>query len=214
MADEGALPPKLNDQLPPNYVPAPAPPSTASNASNAKKAISLRDRIHSRKAIVSESHNTIKDIVRKTRTPWGGEVPLGKDDISQLEKALAKVQRELQDREMLLEQALTKLDNREHDLKRMEDLLAAKEKVLAESSVKPTGETASPQQLQAMQRLKEEIDRRELELKEMQVAITERETFLEESENTLFDKMQSQQERETELDQREAELQAREAKLK
>ena len=66
---------------------------------------------------------------------------------------------------------------------------------------------------EALNRLKEELDRQESGLRETRQALSERELFMERSEARLFAKVQEQQERETELDQREENLLAGETRL-
>jgi len=213
LADETLAEPE-GEKLPANYVDAPPPPKVKEKKTSEHHRLSLRDRLAQSTAQSAEHHQTIAAVIRKTRTPWGGSAPLSAKDVESLEKALAVVQKELRERERLLQDTLGKLDAREKEIRRMEELLAAREQVIAEAKKGPQGDTLSPQQAEALQRLSAEIDKREEELKAMQEMLNEREAFLDESENTLFEKMQAQQERETELDQREADLDHRAAHAK
>ncbi len=71
----------------------------------------------------------------------------------------------------------------------------------------------SPEAMEAVEKLKEELEVQENAVNESKAMIKEREEFLEMSENTLFDKVMAQQERETVLEQISSDLDKREREL-
>jgi len=126
-----------------------------------------------------------------------------------LEKALRALESKVAEREMALAEAENKLAERDRALAETEALLQAREKVIdamRKQPVMPVGSAVNPAELEALGKLKEELDRQEASLKEQRLAIKEREEFLEQSETSLFSKMQAQQEKETELEQKAEDL--------
>ena len=123
-----------------------------------------------------------------------------------LEKALRALETKVAEREMALAEAENKLSERDRALAEMEALLVAREKVIDAMRKQPpvagNASSVNPAELEALGKLKEELDRQEASMKEQRQAIKEREEFLEQSEAALFEKMQSQQERETDLEQK------------
>ncbi len=143
----------------------------------------------------------------QSRTPWNatGKASLSGTQVEGLEKALRALEAKVAEREMALAEAENKLAERDRALAEMEALLLAREKVIDAMRKQPPPTAAAavnPAELEALGKLKEELDRQEASMKEQRQAIKEREEFLEQSEAALFEKMQSQQERETELEQK------------
>lgn len=155
----------------------------------------------------AEARRSIDAIMSQSRTPWtSGKPALSGTQVEGLEKALRALETKVAEREMALAEAENKLSERDRALAEMEALLIAREKVIDAMRKQPptAGITSSvnPAELEALGKLKEELDRQEASMKEQRQAIKEREEFLEQSEAALFEKMQSQQERETELEQK------------
>lgn len=157
------------------------------------------------------ARKSIDAIMSQSRPPWGGErVPLSGSQVESLEKALRALESKAAEREMALAEAENKLAERDRTLAETEALLQAREKVIdAMRKEKPAqggGGTGSAEEIAALTKLKEELDRQEASIKEQRVAQQEREDFLNQSETALFEKMQAQQEKETELEQKAEDL--------
>lgn len=156
----------------------------------------------------AEARRSIDAIMSQSRTPWNatGKASLSGTQVEGLEKALRALEAKVAEREMALAEAENKLAERDRALAEMEALLLAREKVIDAMRKQPAPTAAAaavnPAELEALGKLKEELDRQEASMKEQRQAIKEREEFLEQSEAALFEKMQSQQERETELEQK------------
>ena len=130
---------------------------------------------------------------------------LSGSQVEELEKALRALEAKVGEREMALAETETKLAERDRALAETEALLQAREKVIDAMRKQPaplTGAVVNPEELAALGKLKEELDRQEASMKEQRLAMKEREEFLEQSEAALFEKMQAQQEQETELEQK------------
>jgi hypothetical protein len=158
----------------------------------------------------AEARKSISTIMSQSRPPWGGTPTLSGPQVESLEKALRALETKAAEREMALAEAENKLAERDRALAETEALLQAREKVIdAMRKEKPAqggGETGSAEELAALTKLKEELDRQEASIKEQRAAQQEREDFLNQSETALFEKMQAQQEKETELEQRAEDL--------
>lgn len=156
------------------------------------------------------ARKSIDAIMSQSRPPWGGDrIPLSGSQVESLEKALRALEAKAAEREMALAEAENKLAERDRELAETEALLQAREKVIdAMRKEQPaqTGGGVNPEELAALGKLKEELDRQEASLKEQREAQKEREAFLEASETSLFEKMQAQQEKETELEQKAEDL--------
>ena len=155
----------------------------------------------------AEARKSIDAIISQSRIPWSGEKhTLSGTQVDELEKALRVMEAKVAEREMALAEAENKLADRDRALAEMEALLLAREKVIDAMRKQPpqTAGAASvnPAEIEALFKLKEELDRQEASMKEQRLANKEREEFLEQSEASLFEKMQAQQERETELEQK------------
>ena len=154
----------------------------------------------------AEARRSIDAIMSQSRTPWNaGKPALSGTQVEGLEKALRALEAKVAEREMALAEAENKLAERDRALAETEALLLAREKVIDAMRKQPPVSGVSsvnPAELEALGKLKEELDRQEASMKEQRLAIKEREEFLEQSEAALFEKMQSQQERETELEQK------------
>jgi septal ring factor EnvC (AmiA/AmiB activator) len=155
----------------------------------------------------AEARRSIDAIMSQSRTPWtSGKPALSGTQVEGLEKALRALETKVAEREMALAEAENKLSERDRALAEMEALLLAREKVIDAMRKQPpaTGGSSgvNPAELEALGKLKEELDRQEASMKEQRQANKEREEFLEQSEAALFEKMQAQQERETELEQK------------
>lgn len=157
----------------------------------------------------AEARRSIGAIISQSRPPWGGKPVLSGSQVEELEKALRALEAKVGEREMALADAENKLAERDRALAETEALLQAREKVIdaMRKQATPQGATsANPEEMAALGKLKEELDRQEASLKEQRAAIKEREEFLEQSEASLFEKMQAQQEKETELEQKSEDL--------
>ena len=156
----------------------------------------------------AEARRSIDAIMSQSRTPWNatGKAALSGTQVEGLEKALRALEAKVAEREMALAEAENKLAERDRALAEMEALLLAREKVIDAMRKQPNPGVAAaavnPAELEALGKLKEELDRQEASMREQREAIREREEFLEQSEAALFEKMQTQQERETELEQK------------
>ncbi|MBI2812695.1 MAG: hypothetical protein HYX71_00220 [Opitutae bacterium] len=158
----------------------------------------------------AEARKSINTIMSQSRPPWGGPPTLSGSQVESLEKALRALEAKAAEREMALAEAENKLAERDRALAETEALLQAREKVIdAMRKEKPAqggGGGGSAEELAALTKLKEELDRQEASIKEQRAAQQEREEFLNQSEAALFDKMQAQQEKETELEQKAEDL--------
>lgn len=153
----------------------------------------------------AEARRSIGAIMSQSRPPWGGQPALSGTQVESLEKALRALETKVAEREMALAEAENKLAERDRELAETEALLQAREKVIDAMRKQPApvvGAAVNPEEVEALGKLKEELDRQEASLKEQRQAIKEREEFLEQSEAALFEKMQAQQEKETELEQK------------
>jgi len=157
----------------------------------------------------AEARKSIGAIMSQSRPPWGGKPMLSGSQVEELEKALRALEAKVGEREMALAEAETKLAERDRALAETEALLQAREKVIDAMRKQPVAQAGSainPEEMAALGKLKEELDRQEASMKEQRAAIKEREEFLEQSEAALFEKMQAQQEQETEIEQQREDL--------
>lgn len=157
------------------------------------------------------ARKSIDAIMSASRAPWGGKTSLSGAQVEELEKALRALEAKVGEREMALADAENKLAEKDRALAETEALLQAREKVIdamrKQQAAEPSsGAGMNPAELEALGKLKEELDRQEASMKEQRAAIQEREDFLNQSEASLFEKMQAQQEKETELEQKEEDL--------
>jgi len=197
----------------PNF-PAPGPIKFPAKPAGIKplvlpRRISPLQRAQEASLATAEARRSIDAIMSQSRAPWGGKTALSGTQVEGLEKALRVLEAKVAEREMALAEAENKLAERDRALAETEALLQARETVI-EAMRKQTAETAggavNPAEIEALGKLKEELDRQESSMKEQRQAIKEREEFLEQSESALFEKMQSQQEKETELEQKSEDL--------
>jgi chromosome segregation ATPase len=157
----------------------------------------------------AEARKSIGAIISQSRPPWGGKPVLSGSQVEELEKALRALEAKVGEREMALADMENKLAERDRALAETEALLQAREKVIDAMRKQPAAETSTgvnPEELAALGKLKEELDKQEASIKEQRAALKEREEFLEQSESALFEKMQAQQEKETELEQKAEDL--------
>jgi len=155
------------------------------------------------------ARKSIDAIMSSSRSPWGGKAALNGLQVEELEKALRALEAKASVREMALAEAENKLAERDRALAETEALLQAREKVIEAMRQQPaaaTGAAINPAEMEALTKLKEELDRQEATIKEQRQQLQEREEFLNQSEASLFEKMQAQQEKETELEQKEEDL--------
>ncbi len=155
------------------------------------------------------ARKSIDAIMSSSRAPWGGKAALSGTQVEELEKALRALEAKVGEREMALAEAENKLAERDRALAETEALLQAREKVIDAMRKQPVvqeGASVNPAEMEALAKLKEELDRQEANIKEQRQAQQEREDFLNQSEAALFEKMQAQQEKETELEQKEEDL--------
>lgn len=157
------------------------------------------------------ARKSIDAIMSSSRAPWGGKTSLSGAQVEELEKALRALEAKVGEREMALADAENKLAEKDRALAETEALLQAREKVIdamrKQQAAEPSGGAGmNPAELEALGKLKEELDRQEASMKEQRASLQEREDFLNQSEASLFEKMQAQQEKETELEQKEEDL--------
>ena len=155
------------------------------------------------------ARKSIDAIMSSSRAPWGGKTALSGAQVEELEKALRALEAKVGEREMALADAENKIAEKDRALAETEALLQAREKVIDAMRKQPAADTGAgmnPAELEALGKLKEELDRQEASMKEQRAALQEREDFLNQSEASLFEKMQAQQEKETELEQKEDDL--------
>ncbi len=161
------------------------------------------------------ARESIRAIVSATRAPFAGPAVVPDGRVQELEKNLRQLEATLAERERQVEESEARLADRERDLAEAEALLIAREK-LAAAARKPVPAQAvvSPEEKQALEQLRAELERQEANLKEAKQALREREQFLDDSEAKLFEKVQAQQEKEIELEQRDEDLRLRERRIK
>lgn len=167
--------------------------------------ISPLQRAQEASQATAEARRSIDAIMSQSRAPWGGQPALSGQQVENLEKALRALEAKVAEREMALAEAENKLAERDRELAETEALLQAREKVIDAMRKQPApsaGTVVNPEELEALRKLKEELDRQEASMKEQRQALKEREEFIEQSETSLFEKMQAQQEKETELEQK------------
>lgn len=203
-------------QKPTLTAPAPGTPPKFSAKPSVVKPLALPRRVsplqraQEASQATAEARRSIDAIMSQSRTPWNsGKSALSGAQVEHLEKALRALEAKVAEREMALAEAENKLSERDRALAETEALLQAREKVIdamRKQPVVPTGHTVNPAELEALARLKDELDRQEESMKEQRQVIAEREEFLEQSEAALFEKMQAQQEKETELEQKADDL--------
>ena len=156
------------------------------------------------------ARKSIDAIMSASRAPWGGKTALSSTQVEELEKALRALEAKAAEREMALADAENRLAEKDRALAESEALLLAREKVIDAMRRQPAPAAAAgavnPAEIEALAKLKEELDRQEASMKEQRQAQQEREDFLNQSEAALFEKMQAQQEKETELEQKEEDL--------
>jgi hypothetical protein len=226
-------PPSFGAQFPPAPFPPPGKPTGPAAASNAgfpppgklkfpakAAATTVKPLVLPRRAsplqraqeasqATAAARKSIDAIMSSSRAPWGGKASLTGTQVEELEKALRALEAKVGEREMALTEAENKLAEKDRALAETEALLQARENVIEAMRKQPVAESGaavSPEEMEALGKLKEELDRQEANLKEQRAALQEREDFLNQSEASLFDKMQAQQEKETELEQKEEDL--------
>lgn len=166
--------------------------------------------------------NSINQIMRQTRTPFGELKKLDNAEVAELETALRELEKRLVENEQANQALHGQLAERERDLWETEALLKAREEVLqaerkrASALAKAASAPAGPstEEVRAYEKLKAELDAQEETLKQAKAELRDREQFLEEAENQLMAKMAAQQEKEVELEQREEDLRSREKKFR
>ena len=139
----------------------------------------------------------------------------GEHSPTAVERLAHQVELALALRERAVADAEAHLSERVRDLDEMEALLRAREALLSAARLRDKGNhgVVTLREADALNQLRDELDRQETSLREARQALLEREQFLERSETQLSAKLQQQQERETELDQREENVTARETRL-
>lgn len=155
------------------------------------------------------ARKSIDAIISSSRAPWGGKQVLSGSQVEELEKGIRALETKSAEREMALTDLENKLAEKDRMLAETEALLRAREKVIDAMRKQPAVAEAAvvnPAEMEALKKLKEELDRQEASLREQRQAQQEREDFLSQSEAALFEKMQAQQEKETELEQQQDEL--------
>ncbi len=220
----GAFPPPPSSPSfpPPRPLAAPPPPFAAPGGVNSPvklagglkplvlpRRLSPLQRAQEATQATAQARKSIGAIMSQSRPPWGGKPMLSGTQVEELEKALRALEAKVGEREMALAEAENKLAERDRALAETEALLQAREKVIDAMRKQPAPQSATsvnPEEIAALSKLKEELDRQEESMKEQRAAIKEREEFVEQSETALFEKMQAQQEKETELEQKAEDL--------
>lgn len=207
--------------MPAGPAPGPSfPPPTAPGPSPVAKPTGLKPLVLPRRVnplqraqeasqATAAARKSIDAIMSASRAPWGGKTALSATQVEELEKALRALEAKASEREMALADAENRLAEKDRALAEAEALLQAREKVIEAMRKEQAADTSAPMgaaEMEALNKLKEELDRQEASLKEQRQAVQEREEFLNQSEAALFEKMQAQQEKETELEQKEEDL--------
>lgn len=208
--------------MPAGPAPGPAfpPPTVPGAAPAAKPTGGLRPLVLPRRVnplqraqeasqATAAARKSIDAIMSASRAPWGGKTALSGTQVEELEKALRALEAKVGEREMALADAENRMAEKDRALAEAEALLQAREKVIDAMRKEQAADSNSPlgaAEMEALTKLKEELDRQEASIKEQRQAIQEREEFLNQSESALFEKMQAQQEKETELEQKEEDL--------
>ena len=130
---------------------------------------------------------------------------------TEVERLTRQMEMAFAERERQIAESEARLAERARDLDEMEALLRARESLIAATRSRDSSNRLdiTPREAEALNKLKEELERQEASLRESREALRERELYLEQSENRLFTKVQEQQEKESELEQREENLVAR-----
>lgn len=161
------------------------------------------------------ARESIRAIVSATRPRAGGVSDDELTRISELERTLRQLEHTLAERERVVADSEARLNDHERDLAEVEALLEIRERMLAASRHPGTGgDTISPEEREALEQVRAQLERQEISVRESRESLRERELFLDASEERLFEKVQSQQEKEIELEQREEDLRARERRLR
>ena len=150
--------------------------------------ISPLQRAQEASQATAEARRSIDAIMSQSRAPWGGKTALSSSQVEGLEKALRALETKVAEREMALAEAENKLAERDRILAETEALLQAREKVIdamRKQPAAPAGSVVNPEELEALSRLKEELDRQESSLKEQRQAQKEKETELEQKSEDL-----------------------------
>jgi len=194
---------------PPGSIKFPAKPSGGLKPLVLPRRVNPLQRAQEASQATAAARRSIDAIMSSSRAPWGGKNALSSSQVEELEKALRALEAKVGEREMALADAENKLAEKDRALAESEALLQAREKVIDAMRKQPVvaeGAVVNPHELEALAKLKEELDRQEASIKEQRAAQQEREDFLNQSETALFEKMQAQQEKETELEQKEEDL--------
>lgn len=204
-----------NPQLPPMVIKFPPKPQTEKPLVLPRRP--LRDPFTVAET-TAETQKAIEAIRSATRNPWpdsGGAGATG--HLLDLEKSLKQLAVKLEERERFLQDLEARLTDRERNLAEMETLLKARESLVEAAKSKRPGDASSSlsrEEMQALEKLKAEVERQQLLLQQQREDLRAREAFLDESEAKLFEKVQQQQEKETELEQKEDDLRARDRRLR
>lgn len=195
---------------PPTSIKFPARPSGGLKPLVLPRRVNPLQRAQEASQATAAARRSIDAIMSSSRAPWSGKgASLSSTQVEELEKALRALEAKVGEREMALAEAENKLAEKDRALAETEALLQAREKVIDAMRSQPAAQEAgvvNPAELEALAKLKEELDRQEASIKEQRQALQEREEFLNQSEASLFEKMQAQQEKETELEQKEEDL--------
>ena len=122
----------------------------------------------------AEARKSINTIISQSRPPWGGTPSLNGPQVEALEKALRALEAKSAEREMAMAELENKLAERDRALAETEALLQAREKIIdAMRKEKPAqGEGGgSAEEIAALTKLKEELDRQEASIKEGRAAL-------------------------------------------
>ncbi|MBI4624613.1 MAG: PAS domain S-box protein [Verrucomicrobia bacterium] len=174
----------------------------------------LLERAQQANQASAEARRSIGAIISHTRTPWGGVGLLSRSEVEELERVIRLLEIRLDERELALAAAETKLTDKSRDIAEAEALLKARQKLLTALQVQPAqgdgaaAGTFSTEEIEALRKLKLELERQADSLTAAREELRLREEFVERSEAALMEKMQAQQERAIELEQLEEDLKA------
>src|SRR3972149_135082 len=112
--------------------------------------------------VTAEARKSIGAIMSQSQPPWGGKPGLSGPQVEELQKALRALETKVGEREMALADAENKIAERDRALAENEALLQAREKVIdamRRQQVAPAIAGVNPEELAALAKLKEELDR-------------------------------------------------------
>jgi hypothetical protein len=205
--------PILNDEVDTRKFPPP-------KRSPSRRLVFYPEREHSARSSI-EARQRIDEFIKSASPGAGSETdPSHEFNVGALEKNLRDLERSLFEREQNVQEREVHLLERERTLWESEallyareDLMVTREKQIASVASAATATAADPEELKALEHLRDEVARQEDSLKQQKLELSERERFIEDSENILMGKTMQQQEEECRLEQISEDLNARELRI-